>query len=187
MVLLVFSMQARDMPFKLVFLIISAVVPIVSSEGLQKRSEALITSVFSNVDSITLEMISMSESTQAHLYELTGTQFDDGVVDLFSVYRNDSIVGFGVTDSVRSKSSFLPFLVITDKKGTIQLVELLSTPDPRSAKLRSQLWKKQFIGKKEIKSRQIDAISGATISSKDITHGVIRLLKYLRFTRKLEM
>lgn len=171
---------------KFVLSIITSVITLTSSEGLQKKSEAQINAVL-NVDSIHHEVIDLSDSTQNHIHVLTGTYFDDGFVDLFSVYQSDSIAGFGLMDSVRSKSSFLPFLVIVDKQGAILLVELLSTPDLRSAKLRSQFWKKQFIRKKEIKSRQIDAISGATISSKDITNGVIRLLLYLRLSGKLEM
>ena len=170
------------MPSKFVLVIITSVFTLASREGLQIKSEALLNTVLRGVDSIHHEVIDLSDSTQNHIHALTGTFFDDRFVDLFSVYQSDSIAGFGLMDSVRSKSSFLPFLVIVDKKGAIQSVELLSTPDLRSAKLRSPLWKKQFIGKKEIKSRQIDALSGATISSNDITHGVIRLLLYLRLS-----
>lgn len=180
-----FLMLAQDMLFKYAVMVIIAVITHVSSEGLKEKSAALIIAVLSGVDSMRHEVIIIPDSTQNKIHALAGTSFDDGVVDIFTVYQNGAIVGFGLMDSVRSKSSSLPFLVITDNNGEIQSVALLSTPDPRSAKLRSRFWEKQFVGKKEIKARHIDAISGATISSGDITNGVIRLLLYLRILRTL--
>lgn len=180
-------MWVWDMSFKYSRLLLMLILTQAGSQGANKEVATLITARLHNVDSIRHEVVILSDTLQNRISNLTGTTFDDGIIDVFTVYRGLGIAGFGLMDAVQSKSSVLPFLVVTDSHGSIQLVELLSTPDARTAKLRSPFWKKQFIGKTKIEFRQIDALSGVTVSSRDITHGVIRVICYLQLSGKIKM
>lgn len=112
----------------------------------------------------------------------TGFRYHDETVDIYAVRKNEAVRGWSILDSVRSKSSFLPFLLITDSSLTVQALHLLNTPDRSSAKLQAPWWKKQFIGKKESQLKRIDAVSGATISSNDLAKAVRASLVYLQHT-----
>jgi len=103
-------------------------------------------------------------------------------IAVFPVFVRDSLLGYGLANTIKSKSATLPLFLLIEPSGVIVGLELLDTPDPNSARLQSAGWKKQFVGKSRDQLQRIDAISGATISSNDVAKGVKRLLAFARIS-----
>jgi hypothetical protein len=152
------------------------------SEGFQKKTEAFIKTHFKNVDSLKYEVLIIDKKLKNRIEEKSKSFFSDNEIIRVTIFVKDSVIGYGLIDSVRSKSSWLTFMVLTTNKNSIVSLELLKTPDPNSSRLKTKFWKKQFIGKEAGQLNRIDAISGATISSHDITCGVTRLLLFLQLS-----
>jgi hypothetical protein len=88
--------------------------------------------------------------------------------------------GWFIVDEVVGKHDFIPIALALDANGTVKLVEILEYREAYGGEVRNPKWLAQFAGKQNGASlhltRDIQNISGATLSSKHITDGVRRLL-----------
>lgn len=107
--------------------------------------------------------------------------------DLFyTISVNNEAVAYAILGQAESKSQPVYFLVILDTSLTIQGIELPGLRGSKNAPLKSRFWRKQFIGanQKNRKIKEIDAITGATISSDAIKAKVERLLTLISLTKE---
>jgi Na+-translocating ferredoxin:NAD+ oxidoreductase RnfG subunit len=88
--------------------------------------------------------------------------------------------GWFIADQVVGKHDFIPFAVALDDSGAVKDVEILEYREAYGSEVANPKWRAQFSGKNSQSplrlTKDIQNISGATLSSKHITDGVRRLI-----------
>ena len=88
--------------------------------------------------------------------------------------------GWFIADEVVGKHDFIPFALGLDANGAVRSVEILEYREAYGDQVRNPAWRAQFVGKRHgaalTLTKDIQNISGATLSSRHITDGVKRLL-----------
>lgn len=88
--------------------------------------------------------------------------------------------GFFIADQVVGKHDFIPFAIALDEAGAVKAVEILEYREAYGGDVTNAKWRAQFTGKTHDSPlkliKDIQNISGATLSSKHITDGVRRLV-----------
>ncbi|MBI1181136.1 MAG: FMN-binding protein, partial [Alphaproteobacteria bacterium] len=88
--------------------------------------------------------------------------------------------GWLIVDEVVGKHEFITFAVGIDAAGAVKDIEIMDYRESFGDQVRNAAWRAQFVGKtneSKLKlGKDIQNISGATLSSKHITDGVRRLL-----------
>lgn len=100
---------------------------------------------------------------------------------LYTIGNTSQPVAFAIVGKVASKSNPVCFLLLLDSSLSIQSLELPALMGSKNAPLRSRFWRRQFVGGsvQNQKINEVDAISGATISSDAIKEGVLSILNTL--------
>ena len=88
--------------------------------------------------------------------------------------------GWFIVDQVIGKHEFIPFAVGLDAEGGVKQIDILEYREAYGSQVRNPAWRAQFTGKRHgaalILQKDIQNISGASLSSRHITDGVKRLL-----------
>lgn len=88
--------------------------------------------------------------------------------------------GWFIADEVAGDHDFIPFALALDDKGTVKSVEIMEYREYVGGEIRNPKWLAQFAGKKDGSSlelnKDIQNISGATLSSQHMAEGIHRLL-----------
>ncbi len=95
-------------------------------------------------------------------------------------WRGTNLLGVLILDHVLGKHEVIDYAVAVDPTGTVQRIEILEYRESHGGEIRNAKWREQFTGRTG-RSRlrlndDIYNISGATISCRNITDGVRRLL-----------
>lgn len=90
--------------------------------------------------------------------------------------------GWFIIDQVVGKHEFITYSVAINPNGTVKLVEVMQYNESYGYEVKEASWLQQFIGKtaaSPIKlNKDIDNISGATLSSKHLADGVKRVMVF---------
>ncbi len=100
-------------------------------------------------------------------------------LNLWTISKSDTSQYFAFVDNTIGKSMPITFLVIFSEKGEIIHVQILKYREPYGGEISSPSWTSQFKGlffnTKFTVGKNIDGISGATISIHSVTKGVHKL------------
>lgn len=90
--------------------------------------------------------------------------------------------GWFIIDQVVGKHEFITYSVAINPDGTVKLVEIMEYNESYGYEVKETSWLQQFIGKtasSPIKlNKDIQGISGATLSSKHLADGVKRVMTF---------
>lgn len=88
--------------------------------------------------------------------------------------------GYFFTDSVIGKHDLIDYAVALSADGKIRRIEILEYREAYGGEVRNEHWRAQFVGRHHGDAvrigRDIQNISGATLSSEHLTDGIRRLL-----------
>lgn len=88
--------------------------------------------------------------------------------------------GWFFADQVVGKHEYIPFALGLDENGTVKDIEILEYREAYGSEVTNPKWRAQFTGKNhdsQLKlSKDIQNLSGATLSSKQVTDDVRRLI-----------
>jgi hypothetical protein len=94
-------------------------------------------------------------------------------------------LGYMVVDSVIGKSEPMTYMVVFAPDGSIKRVEIMVFREPQGDEVRHRAFLKQYEGKKDTDTlrvgRDIQYISGATLSTYSLTTGVTKLLAVFKY------
>lgn len=130
------------------------------------------------------------ERTPIHIAEdkMESLDFDCYKNQLFDVKVNNESVGFIFIDKARSRYDEFTFMVFLTYDLTIQLVRVLDYNEIHGVEISNKGWLSQFMGfnpDSRIKYLEnVDAISGATLSSRSITVAIRELLQKAKKLKK---
>ncbi len=121
-------------------------------------------------------------------YKIENYSIDNQEVKVYTVISEQKIIGWAVILNEMGKVKPITFLVGIDNKSKILGVYVLEFRDLFGSEIRRRSFLRQFIGKTIKNSltvgRDIDAVTGATISSRAASSAVRKSLKLIEEIRK---
>lgn len=153
--------------------------PLLYGNGLVDKVHSTLKRNFGENIKITYSKFAIPEKIKFDAERKAGQRFLQKTVHVFEAEINDSTVGYGIVDNVYGKLKPITILVLFDSKGNIVESEILMYREPQGGAVQNKEWLKQFKGKKKKEEiefgKNIQSISGATISAKSVTKGIKKL------------
>ncbi len=140
-------------------------------KSVQKRIDKTLVKLFPKM---VVELKEMDLST-----ELTSAYTSVRGVKISRLKSAESNLGYACFASSKGKNDYFDYMVIFDKELVIKKVKVLIYRSTYGGEIMSRSWLKQFIGKTNgqemAMDKDIDGISGATLSAPSITQGIKEL------------
>jgi len=144
--------------------------------------EKSLKSAFPQADKIDKKIIRLNEEQKHRISQNSGQPINFSYKSVYIAERDGKRLGYAIVDQVKGKSSFIKYLVAITPEGTVRDIVILNYRGTRGTEVLYESFRKQFIGKRENDPIQlgvdIDAIAGATISSRSIADGVRKLMSF---------
>ena len=144
----------------------------------QKEALAL---AFPEADRIEKHTFVLSDAQHAQIEKLARSPLESRLVQIHTAWRGDELLGHAHIDvhTVRTKSEGL--IIVLDAAGRVQSVRVLAFYEPLDY-LPTERWYERFAGRGGSDplavGRDVDAVSGATLTARATTEGVRRMLAY---------
>ncbi len=147
---------------------------------IKERSEEIIRESFNYQTRLEITKFELPVAERNKIEQEVKQKFYRESVYLWRIHQADSLVGYALLDNVYGKSLPITFMVIYDSKGSMLSVEIVKYRESHGGAVSNRSWLDQFIaGQSNTKEyaigKNIDGISGATISASAITKGVYKL------------
>lgn len=136
--------------------------------------------IFESADAFKLHPVSLTSEQISKIKKSssTGTPIPDRRI--WQVLHTDKLVGWFVVDEVYGKHEFITYAVGINLDGTVRMIDIMDYRETYGYQVREASWLQQFAGKNVSASfkldKDIDNISGATLSCKHLADGVKRVL-----------
>lgn len=135
---------------------------------------ALMTSFFPGADRVSFAKVALSAAERAALAQKMGRPVR-GDWTIFIATKAGQVTGYAVVDEVRGMHEPITYATRFTPAGAISRMEVMRYREAYGSEVREQRFLTQFNGKTSaspmLPSRDIAAISGATISSHAVTRG----------------
>lgn len=129
--------------------------------------------------SVQFQKISLSKELRREIFSKTKQRFYMDEVYLWKITKGEKVKGYAILDNVKGKSLAITFLVIFDNDSNVLYSTVIKYREPYGGEIAHPNWNKQFIGYNSyspfIVGKDIDGISGATISVHSMTRGIHKL------------
>jgi Na+-translocating ferredoxin:NAD+ oxidoreductase RnfG subunit len=163
--------------FILSFLLLSTQVDAFQlKKSIQKKVNKEIAKTF-DTKNFALTSIAVSSDLNTKLYHKINKH------SLSKIVQEDQLIGYAFIAKAPSKTDEFDYLIILDKNLIIKKAKVLVYREDYGGEIGSRRWLKQFIGKtsgENLKyTKDIIAISGATISAQSMTVAINTFLKDL--------
>ncbi|WP_445382592.1 FMN-binding protein [Robiginitalea sp. IMCC43444] len=143
------------------------------SPRLQQKLQAAVESTFSEAEFDLLPI-----SINPNLAKKASVPL--GEENLFKISREEELLGYAYLGNAPSMKNTFDYVVLFTPDMSIKKAKVLIYREDYGRQIGSQRWLKQFIGKKAGESvsygKDVDAISGATISARSMTLAVDKVL-----------
>lgn len=143
------------------------------SPQLQEKIDNAVKNTF-EVDKFTLEQLPVDAGLNGK------TPAEMGGENLFNILKEGKSLGYVYLGEAPSMKKVFDYVVLFNPDMSVKKSKILIYREDYGRQVGSQRWLKQFIGKKSGESltygKDIDAISGATISAKSMTLAVSNVL-----------
>jgi Na+-translocating ferredoxin:NAD+ oxidoreductase RnfG subunit len=162
------------------FLISSLFLSNIPLDRIQKKIDKEIKSTF-KIENYTIKLLSISDSISKLLPVLFNNNFK-------KIYSNKILVGYSYYSKAPSLYNLFDYLIILDADLKIKKSKILTYREDYGGEIASKRWLRQFIGKswtdKFIYSKDVSAISGATISVKSMINAVESFMSSIKILDK---
>lgn len=159
----------------LIFLIFSPAL-IWAGEDLDKKILELLEKEFNDNIIIMDSTLTLSKAASKTIEQKSKIKIHYNNFHLIKIFQNDTLLAKGLRIEVPSKNGDLSIFTLTDKRGSVKNVKIVKADDTKGYNLNSKLWRKQFVNKNASDllrvGKDIDAMSGATISSNAVTKAI---------------
>lgn len=147
-------------------------------EKMEKKINKEVLNVF-EIDDFNKDLVSIDPESLAKMSASFNT---DG---FFKIVRQDKMLGYFYYGQGQAKATVYDFVVIFDKEMIVRKIKVLAYREDYGGEISSKRWLRQFEGigtSDQMRySKDIKAISGATISAESMTRAVNELLHNLSF------
>lgn len=153
-----------------------------SAEVYYTREEAL-RAVFPDAEKIEEKTLSLSKEQKEKVRILLGRSKVYNDFTYNEAVRDNQTIGYAVISDAMGKRMHFTYMVVVSPKGSIEMVKILEYKELFGRRIKEEGFLNKF-REKTINSPlrinvDIDAVTGATISSKSLIEGVKKTLIYL--------
>lgn len=124
--------------------------------------------------------ISLTDAQRDDIKKIAGVRQRQNVQKAWRAEKNGELVGWFMVDEVIGKHDFITYAVAMTSEGKVLGIEILSYRETHGGQVRQPQWRNHFVGKTLQDTfklgQDIPNISGATLSCRNVTDGVKRLL-----------
>lgn len=146
---------------------------------IQSRTEEILRAHFGKDINITYKKYDLDRNVKSSIENQAEQRFFGDYIYIWQVESNDSIKAIALMDNVYGKTLPITFLVIFQLDGSISSTHIIKYREDHGGAVSSDNWNEQFNGKNRKSSytvgKDIQGISGATISVRSVTKGIQKL------------
>lgn len=125
-------------------------------------------------------LIKLSDDQKDQIKDISGKTQRWDQQKIWQVLNNDKPLGWFIIDNVVGKHEFITYAMGVTNDGEVVGIEIMTYRETHGDEVREQAWREKFAGKtldEHFKlNDDIPNISGATLSARNLTDGVKRLL-----------
>jgi Na+-translocating ferredoxin:NAD+ oxidoreductase RnfG subunit len=122
----------------------------------------------------------LDRAAQKRIKNASGMRVRKGHVECLRARAADAPIGWVYLDEVIGKHEFITYALGVDDRGAVRGVEILDYRETWGGAVREANWRAQFRGRTSADTlrlnQDIQNVSGATLSCRNLTDGVRRLL-----------
>jgi Na+-translocating ferredoxin:NAD+ oxidoreductase RnfG subunit len=164
----------------LLLLLFSTNIQYLLAGEIRDKSESIINTFAGHEAILRFQKLVINPKQKKEIENQVRQRFLKNFVYVWKINQGDSLKGYAVLDNVYGKSMPITFLVVFDTTGKILETNIIKYREAYGGQISNPSWLKQFTGKTIEsdfkKGKDIDAISGATISVNAITKGIKKLV-----------
>lgn len=132
--------------------------------------------------------INLTPEMQDKIAQASGVRVRNAALQVWRAEAGGKTLGWMVVDEVIGKHEFITYAVALLPDGSVKGIDIMDYRETHGGQVRNEKWRAQFSGKKfgdTIKlNEDIQNISGATLSCKNISNGVKRILATFRMVQQ---
>lgn len=149
------------------------------SQEIKERTEELIRNAYNEKVSFVMQKFKIPDPVKNRVEKKVGQKFFADHLFIYKIYAEKKLKGFAVLDNVYGKSMPITFLVIFSPDGEIISSDIVKYREPYGGAVTNKSWNEKFEGKNASSGfavgKDVDAISGATISVNSVAKGINKL------------
>lgn len=146
----------------------------------KEESKKVIFSIFGDGVTFDETKLELDSDQRDKIKEISGVRQRNKEINILVAKKNNEILGWFFTDQVIGKHEYITYSAGISKNGEVLGVEINEYLETHGHEVSRKDWREKFKGKKISDPLKLDVdipnISGATLSSRNITDGVKRLL-----------
>jgi Na+-translocating ferredoxin:NAD+ oxidoreductase RnfG subunit len=136
--------------------------------------------LFPSADAYDARTLTLDSAQRGEIKRRAGTRQREETQQVWRARRGDELAGWLLVDNVVGKHEFITYATAIAPSGEVLGVEILSYRETHGGEVRETAWRENFVGKSLSDplrlGRDVPNISGATLSCRNVTDGVRRLL-----------
>ena len=149
------------------------------ANDIRNSTEEKISSIFPGDIDFEMSKVDIPNDIKSQIEVEVKQSFFADELYIWKITQDSDIKGYAVLDNVYGKSLPITFLVIFDKEFNILNTSIIKYREPYGGGVSSESWNNQFVGRDSDSSykvgKDINGISGATISVKSVSTGIRKL------------
>lgn len=162
--------------FLLIFAFFTATVCL--AETVYLTPQEALKRAFQGSQEVVSEKKTLSPEQKKRIEKATGITVAKDQWTFYLGKSGSKVDGYALIDNEIGKTEPITFLTTLSPKGEVQSVEILVYREPIGSEIKSENFRRQFVGKKEADpiriGQDIKNITGATLSSRAVSVGVKR-------------
>ncbi len=136
--------------------------------------------LFPGADHFVAMPLMLTDAQRDEIKRLSGVRQRSASQAVWRAEQQGVLLGWFIVDEVVGKHEFITYAAALSPQGAVMGIEVLVYRETYGSQIRGETWRKQFVGKRLqeplILGKDVENISGATLSCKNVTTGVKRLL-----------
>ncbi len=124
--------------------------------------------------------LELSAAQVRAIEDLSGQRVRDAKPELWRAFDGARPAGWFFVDQVIGKHEFITYAMALDAEGVVRGIEVMDYRETYGGEIRNEAWRSQFAGKRQGDTFKLGEgirnITGATLSCRNVTNGVKRLL-----------
>ncbi|PJA95963.1 MAG: hypothetical protein CO129_08995 [Ignavibacteriales bacterium CG_4_9_14_3_um_filter_34_10] len=148
---------------------------------LYDQAEESIRKNIPNISEIKRNSYKIDPKTKSEIEKFAGQKFFKDEVVYWKIPTNSKQIKYAFIDNVYGKALPITFLVILSEEGKIEKVEIIKYREQYGSGVKNENWLSQFISFNSFSDfsigKDVQGISGATISANSISRGVNKIVK----------
>lgn len=138
----------------------------------------LLSEHFGTSERVSFVKVELDAGKRARIERRLGRSLAKANYTFYVATSGSTVDGYALFDEERGQHELISFATFFDGRGEITRVEVVAYREPYGDGIRGQRFRKQFVGRRAgsgfAPNKDIDAVSGATISSRSMCAGVKR-------------